>query len=243
MDNPKGQALPDGRHDQHHHPPANHGSEQRERLGRILRSPEKSNRTTNNRKSRSLTTFLLDSDIKSVVFLGKCVQQFGWGAVIGFCLGAAGVYGYAFTAKSLPLVPFTKEQSKDPPAPTPAPVVSQRRWLHGDIKSDNEDIEIGVLAQRNGPFPSGSFSMEVPQGDHYQVVLWNPGYRSFRVVELRPDVDGKVPDLKFPSDSFAFQSRNQRNSQTGADTLESTSTQLAARSARSTVSQLRSSFR
>jgi hypothetical protein len=248
MDNPTAQVLPDGDKNHNRRSQPNQGGETRQSPGRMSRAArEKNNRTTNNRKSRSLSKFLLDSDIKPVIFIGKCVQQFGWGAVIGFCLGAAGVYGYAFAVKSLPLVTFAKEQSKDAPTATQTPTVAQKRRLHGVIKSNDrpveEDIEIGVLATRQGPFQSGVFSIEVPESDRYQITLWNQGYQRFRLVELRPDVDGNVHDVIFPSGVLAFQASNKRNppSNVRDAQVESTSSQLSTRLTRPAVSQPRSS--
>lgn len=244
MDNPTGQVLLDGdKADHNRRSQANQGPERREGHGRIGRAREKSNRT-NNRKSRSLIKFLLDSEVKPVVFVGRCVQQFGWGAVIGFCLGAAGVYGYAFTAKSLPLVTLAKEQSKDAATATQTSAI-QKRWLHGVVMSGNrpvtEDIEIGVLATRNGPFPSGKFSIQVPQSDRYLFTLWNQGVQRFRLVEVIPDVDGNV-DVIFPSGVVEAQVSNERNPRPNTDAqVESTSSQIATRSTRQAASQPRSS--
>lgn len=198
-------------------------------------------------KRHSIADFLKDTGFAPAVFVGKCVQQFGWAAVIGFCLGAAGVYGYAFTVKSLPLVTLVKEQSKDAPTATLTPTVSQKRRLHGVIKSNDkpveEDIEIGVLATRQGPFQSGRFSIEVPEGDRYQITLWNQGYQRFKLVEVRPDMDGNVHDVIFPSGALALQAGNKRNlpSNVRDAQVQSTSNQLSARSTRPSGSQPRSS--
>jgi hypothetical protein len=249
MDNPTGQVFPDGDKTQHRRPHENQEPpETRGSPGRISRSREKNNRT-NNRKRRSLSKFLLESDIKPVIFVGKCVQQFGWGAVIGFCLGAAGVYGYAFAAKSLPLVTLAQEQSKNPPTTGQTPPANQTRWLHGVIKSNDrlvtEDIEIGVLATRAGPFQSGVFRIQVPESDRYQITLWNQGYQRMQLVELRPDSDGNVHDVLFPSGGLSFQASNKRNLPPNTDVgnaqIESASSQLSARSTRPAASQSRSS--
>jgi hypothetical protein len=250
MDHPSDQVLPcDKNHNRRLH--ATQGPEARENPGRMPRAREKNNQPTNNRKRRSLSKFLLDSDIKPVVFIGKCVQQFGWGAVIAFCLGASGVYGYALAVKSLPLVTFAKEPSKDATTVAPTPVASQKRWLHGVIKSNNlpvtEDIEIGVLATRQGPFQSGVFSIQVPESERYQITLWNQGYQRFKLVELRPDMDGNVHDVNFPSGVMGLEASNKRNPPPNnltadrATQVESTSDQLSARSKRP-VGQSRSSL-
>lgn len=167
-------------------------------------------RTRKNRKP--FATFLMESEIRPLVFVGRCMQYFGLGAVIGFLLGAVGVYGYAFVVKSLPLITFTGEQPVASPTPTPGPVTNAMRKLHGRIKSNNkpisEDIEIGVLLKRQGPFQSGTYSIEVPDADRYQLTFWNAGYRTFRLVEVIPNSDGTVGDVDFPSEMSAARNRD-----------------------------------
>jgi len=168
----------------------------------------------------TFTKFMLDSDIKPVIFLGKCVQYFGWGTVGGFLLGVAFLYGYAFVTKSLPLVTFAGEQAKESrgtvtvPTPSPVPMRSLRGVVKINDKQLIEDIEIGVLSMRPlGPFQGGEFSIQVPEStdDHYQITLWNMGYQRFKLVELIPDHDGYVHDIVFPAGVASIQANHRQN--------------------------------
>jgi len=104
------------------------------------------------------------------------VKQFGAGAVAGFLLGAVSVYGYA-VVKGLPYAkgPLAEATIVAPPL-APAKTVK----LHGLVRdSDGKPVKgafnVGVLAKQLGPVQNsdGSFEMEVPQSNSYDVALWN----------------------------------------------------------------------
>ncbi len=129
-------------------------------------------------KRKSFSTFLIESDFKPLVFAGRCMQYFGVGAVIGFLLGAVGVYGYAFFVKSLPLVSLASEQ-RPTPTPTPLPPQPKTVQLHGIVRDAlgrplNAQFWVGVFAKQLGPLQNsdGSFILEVPQSSTYDVALW-----------------------------------------------------------------------
>lgn len=123
----------------------------------------------------SLAEFLKETGFGPVVFIGKCVQQFGWGAVAGFLLGATAVYGYAVVKP----LPYAKSVS-----PAIAPIVQQPPQtkivqLHGRVRDGkgspvNERFWVGVLAKQLGPVQNvdGTFTVEVPQSSSYDVALW-----------------------------------------------------------------------
>lgn len=130
---------------------------------------------TGSEAKRSLAEFLKETGFGPVVLIGKCVQQFGWGAVAGFLLGATTIYGYA-VVKPLPYA-----KSVSPPV---APVVQQTPptkivQLHGRVRDGrgspvNERFWVGVLAKQLGPVQNvdGTFTLEVPQSSSYDVALW-----------------------------------------------------------------------
>jgi hypothetical protein len=104
------------------------------------------------------------------------VKQFGAGAVGGFLLGAIALYGYG-VVRGLPYVKSSQE-----PSVVPAPPMLQAKTvkLHGfvkdlDGKPVKEAFNVGVLAKQLGPVQNsdGSFEMEVPQSNTYDVALWN----------------------------------------------------------------------
>lgn len=145
----------------------------------------------------SLAGLLIDSDLKAFVFLGRCVQHFGFGAVAGFLLGAACVYGYAFF-KPLPYAVSAATESKIQPSPTP-PVPSKTVQLHGWVRDAagepiKEAFTVGVLANQLGPVQNadGSFALEVPRSNSYDVAVWVDAEtaRFYRGFAAEPDGDG-----------------------------------------------------
>ena len=121
----------------------------------------------------SFAQYLIESDFKYLVFIGKSMQYFGKRTLIvfslGLFLGAVSVYGYALSKQSLP---FLK------PSPEIKKIV-----LRGEVKTtEGEPVEafsIGILDSRHGPFESeyGSFEVRVPFKQTYSIVVWPPsGY-------------------------------------------------------------------
>jgi hypothetical protein len=127
-------------------------------------------------KKGSLADFLINIEFAPVAFVGRCMKQFGVGAVGGFLLGAISVYGYA-VVKGLPL-PRGSQSEMAIVAPTP--VQAKTVKLHGFVRDFEgrpvkEAFNVGVLAKQLGPVQNsdGSFEMEVPQSNSYDVALWN----------------------------------------------------------------------
>jgi hypothetical protein len=134
---------------------------------RTFSTHEKQNRPGKPPKVKAKTRFadfLIDTNIWPLALVGKGVNCFGWGVVVAFTLGALSVYGYALV-KPLPL---TK---------TPLQMVR----LHGVVRDADqrpvtEGFWVGVLANQQGPVhnPEGSFVLEVPESNSYDVALWRP---------------------------------------------------------------------
>ena len=145
----------------------------------------------------SLAGFLIDSDFKPLVFLGRCVQYFGFGTVAGFLVGVACVYGYAFF-KPLPYAVSLETESKVQPSPTP-PVPSKTVQLHGWVRNSagepiKEAFTVGVLANQLGPVQNadGSFTLEVPRSNSYDVAVWIDAEtaRFYKGFAAEPDGNG-----------------------------------------------------
>lgn len=126
-------------------------------------------------KKGSIVAFFKDTGFGPAVFLGKCVEQFGWGAVAGCLLGAGLVYGYAVVVKPLPYAKSVVVQV----APLPQPSQPKTVQLHGRVRDGsgspvNQRFWVGVLAKQLGPVQNsdGTFSLEVPQSNSYDVALW-----------------------------------------------------------------------
>lgn len=167
----------------------------------------------NHSEKKSFATFLTESEIWPLAFAGRCIQQFGFGAVTGFVLGAALVYGYAALIKPLPGSRAAAPIVQQVQIPTPAP--AKTVVLHGTVKSHETQFEIGVLAIRRGPFqPNGSYSIEVPESDRYLVIGWYPDYSKFKMQDMSPDKSGTLQELVFPTSDMVRQdgpANNQRN--------------------------------
>lgn len=122
----------------------------------------------------STAQFLKDTGFGPVVFLGKCIEQFGWRAVLSCLLGALSVYGYD-VIKGLP---FGKSEIATVAAIS-QPSAPKTIQLHGRVRDGkgspvNERFWVGVLAKQLGPVQNvdGTFSLEVPPSSSYDVALW-----------------------------------------------------------------------
>jgi hypothetical protein len=144
------------------------------------RSVARSSRTSRNSGTKSLVSFLLNTNIAPLVLVGRGVENFGVRTVAGFLLGATMVYGYAFF-KPLPYA----RQSLGVISPSPVtttviePPVSNIR-LRGVVKDSEgqpikEPFMVGVMVKRFGPLKNidGSFAIEVPKSASYDLALWN----------------------------------------------------------------------
>jgi hypothetical protein len=161
------------------------------RFGRERNRPSHNVKTNHTSEKKSFDNFLIKSGIKPLVFVGQCAQYFGFLTVVAFLVGAAAVYGYALFRP----LPYSKASQAEP---------LKKVWLHGKVKDNakprNGEFEIGVLATRQGPFEDGSYAIEVPESARYEVTLWNPGYKEFKLAQLKADSAGNVNDVNFPSD-------------------------------------------
>jgi len=125
-----------------------------------VHSPNKSSQAT----KKFLAQYLIESDFKPLVFVGKSMQYFGTRTVIvfflGLFIGVISVYGYALSKQSLPFVKVTKIT------------------LRGKVKTIEgqplKAFNIGILDSRHGPFESedGSFEVRVPFKETYSIVVW-----------------------------------------------------------------------
>lgn len=114
----------------------------------------------NANRSKTITNFLLDSEIKPLVFAGKSLQYFGPGVTIAFFLGILLTYTYALF-KPLPYI------SKSPP---------ETVTLTGKVTSEiNEKpiqgFEIFIVETKDGPYHDGIFSIEVAKKKQYNIVV------------------------------------------------------------------------
>jgi len=175
-----------------HQPPSTHG---KNNLG-TTKPGQKGNGNTKGRGS--FAGFLIDTDVKPFVVVGKCMQFFGLGVVVSFLLGAGCLYTYAVFEH----LPGSKQATVAPPQQlaTASPSAPKQVWLHGTVKSHETPFEIGVLATRQGPFqPDGSYSIQVPESDRYLVIGWYQGYENFKLQEMSADASGTLQQLVFPT--------------------------------------------
>jgi len=151
---------------------------------------------------RPLKVFLLESDIKLLVFVGKCMDYFGMGAVAGFLVGASAVYGYALF-KELPYAGLFV-----PPKPAPQqfaqsallmPPKQEKIKIRGVVTTDGTNavkdaFQVGVVEVLSGEFTNGDgkFHLEVPRQETYKVAFWKPNYENLRVLELSLDETGTL---------------------------------------------------
>jgi hypothetical protein len=127
-------------------------------------------------KKKSFTDFLIDSGFAPLVFVGRCLGQFGARAVAGFLLGAIALYGYGLVSG----LPYVKSSTGNLVIPVPPAPEAKTVKLHGFVRDFEgrpvkEAFNVGVLAKQLGPVQNsdGSFEMEVPQSNSYDVALWN----------------------------------------------------------------------
>ena len=158
----------------------------------------------------SISTILKKSEYWPLTLLGHCVHYFGVSAVAGALVGAAAVYGYAFF-RPLPFIPVA----------TPVATQSNTIKLHGTVRGSEDkpmkdEFYVGVLASQLGPVQNsdGSFVLEVPKSDAYDVALWNGGtVKVFQRFEADPDGSGyrlQQPLPLFPQTVSSVSAENSR---------------------------------
>ena len=162
------------------------------------------------KKRKSFALFLIESEIKPFVFVGRCMQYFGIGAVVGFFVGAAALYLYALfypLPGTTRVVATTPEQSR-PVVTRPTEDQPTIIRLHGLVTNESgqptkEAFVVGVLASQHGPWQNsnGSFTIDVAPRPSYDIALWNMGAERVKVYSGYPaDKDGDqyvLPDLQF----------------------------------------------
>ena len=142
---------------------------------------------------RPLRDFLISSDIKLLVFVGKCMDYFGMGAVFGFLFGGSLVYGYALFEP----LPYAKRFNPTPQAHAAAPLTllappkEDKIKIQGVVTTDGTNVvkdafQVGVVEVVSGEFTNGdgTYHLEVPRQSTYKVAFWKPNYENLRVLEL-----------------------------------------------------------
>lgn len=162
---------------------------------------QRSIKVNDRRRRGTLARFMLNSDIKPLMFVGKCVQYFGWGAVAGFLLGGVTVYAYAV----LKPLPYAKSVTQPMVQVTPPPQMKTIQ-LRGRVRDRmgkplNDRFWVGVLAKQLGPIQNseGSFTLEVPQSSTYDVALWNTETGTINIsTGFLAEPDGAGYELQLP---------------------------------------------
>jgi hypothetical protein len=141
--------------------------------------------TNPNTKDDSIADSLMDTNVGVLVILGKGIKRFGVKPVVGFVVGAVCTYGYAVYTP-LPYVQGKSEMSIQGPVATPAQVKTVQ--LHGLVRDHNNLpvkglFAVGILANQLGPTTNsdGSFVLEVPQSNSYNVAYWTTEDEKVRV--------------------------------------------------------------
>jgi hypothetical protein len=129
-----------------------------------------SNETVETGARRSFSRFLIETEIKPLVIIGKAIQAFGMAATGSYVLGAACLYGYGLFAGSLPGI-------------KPAIPEAREIDLFGKVTTlDDEPLKEGFRVMvldsaksESGPFQrkDGSFQVRVPlnQSRQYRLLI------------------------------------------------------------------------
>lgn len=111
---------------------------------------------------KSFVQYLIESEIRPLIFIGKTMQYFGTKVVVSFVFGVLILYGYALFKP----LPYATSHAKT-------------ILLHGKVINGEEkpltDFVIGVLESKHGPIKreDGSFSIEVPLKSKYSFIIWD----------------------------------------------------------------------
>ena len=146
---------------------------------------------------KSISDFLKETDFKPLVLVGKAMDYFGKGAVLGFLLGASLVWGYALVEQ----LPYAGRFAKSLPVPEvaqakiPESQKQEKITVKGKITDGKNGIktpfQVGVVYLVSGQFAqgNGSFSLELPKQNTYTVAFWKPNYEDFRLLQLELESD------------------------------------------------------
>jgi hypothetical protein len=118
---------------------------------------------------------LIETNVGSLVLVGRAVKRFGLKFVSGIVVGAASMYGYA-VYKPLPYIKGKSEPVVQ--ALVAPPAQTKTVQLHGLVRNSADEpakwFNVGVFANQLGPVNNsdGSFRIEVPQSSSYNVAYW-----------------------------------------------------------------------
>jgi len=123
---------------------------------------------------KSFAEYLIESDLKLLVFIGKSMKYFGMNVVIGFIAGMVVIYTYALF-KPLPYTAGVPERGRE--------VICLQGKVLTLEDSPLDSFEIGVLESRHGPIvdKQGEFAIKVPHKEKYDILVWTPGYKVFKL--------------------------------------------------------------
>jgi hypothetical protein len=118
---------------------------------------------------------LIETNVGSLVLIGRAVKRFGLKFVSGMVVGAASMYGYG-VYKPLPYIKGKTEPVVQ--ALVTPPAQTRTVQLHGLVRNSADEpakwFNVGVFANQLGPVNNsdGSFRIEVPQSSSYNVAYW-----------------------------------------------------------------------
>ena len=126
---------------------------------------------------KSLSQYLISTEIWPLALIGKSIDQFGAGPVVGFVFGAAVVYAGARIAPDRFRV-----------AAASAPAEVKKVLIEGRLESDenkslkDQDVFVGIFQSVSGPISvkDGSFTISAPLGDEYKLAVWTPDGKTIK---------------------------------------------------------------
>jgi hypothetical protein len=164
----------------------------------ILKKTRLAVRRATGGERRSLSTFLKESDIKLLAFVGKSMDFFGTRAVLGFLFGGSLVWGYALFEQ----LPYAGRFGKNPMGPAVASAKAaelpkqEKIRIKGTVTTDGTTVvkapfQVGVVELVSGEFTqgNGNFYLELPKQSTYKVAFWKTNYDDLRVLELALEDD------------------------------------------------------
>lgn len=130
---------------------------------------------------------MIDTGIWPLVLIGRSMNQFGAGPVIGFVIGAAAVYGYARIAPEH----FTVAAAPAPPADVKKVLIEGRLESGQNQSIKDQDVFVGIFQSVSGPISvkDGSFTMTAPLMDEYHLAVWTADGKTVKFFTQRVDED------------------------------------------------------
>ena len=167
----------------------------------ILKNTRLAVKRAASRERRSLATFLKESDLKILVFVGKSMDFFGTRAVLAFLFGGFLVWGYALFEQ----LPYAGRFAKNPMGPvvasakTTEPPKQEKIRIKGTVTTDGTTVvkapfQVGVVEDVSGEFTqgNGNFYLELPRQSTYKVAFWKANYEDLRVLQLNLEDDNTL---------------------------------------------------